>query len=154
MEMDVEDFLTGVFFCVEDNPVSPVFNAVFFGDFSRFKKYMADHVLRILLKRVERCGVLFWDKQDMERSLRIDVFKSENKFVFVDDLGWNFFVYDFAKKAVLHIKESSSLVSDSFHVRSQGFEFFFDFLISPCEMFGVENDGFSICNETGQHKRG
>jgi len=64
---------------------------------------MADHVLLILRECVKRGEMVFRDKKDMDRSLRIDVLKSENMFVFVDDPGGDFFVYDFTKDAVVHI---------------------------------------------------
>lgn len=101
--MYVEDVLTRVLPCIEDYSVAAVLNALFGCDISGLGEYMADHMLLILWEFVERGKVVFRDKKDMNRRLRVNVLKSENMFVFVDNPGGNFFVYDFTKYAGVHI---------------------------------------------------
>jgi len=106
MEMYVEDILTRVFLCVEDYSVAAVFDSLIVGDLSGFSEYMANQMLFFFWECIERGEVVFRDEKDMDRGLRIDVFKSENIFVFIHDPGGYFFFYDFAKNAVVHIRGS------------------------------------------------
>jgi hypothetical protein len=108
MKMYVEDILTRVFLCVEDYSVASVFDSLIVGDLSGFCEYTANHMLFFFRECVERGEVVFGDEKDMDRGLRTSVFKSENIFVFIHDPGWDFFFYDFAKNAAVHIRTSPS----------------------------------------------
>mgnify|MGYP001609631866 CR=1 FL=1 len=46
--------------------------------------------------------MFLWNDLDMTRRMRINIEKSEEVFVFIDDMGRDFFFGDFAENAVLH----------------------------------------------------
>jgi hypothetical protein len=46
--------------------------------------------------------MLFGNKENMYRGYRVDIFKGQNRIIFVNDGGRNFFPHDPAKKALFH----------------------------------------------------
>jgi hypothetical protein len=107
MKMDMEDDLTRLFFCVEDDPVAALFYPHICGDGSGFGKDMTDDFLFIPGKVIESGEMVFGDEQDVNRRLGIDILESKDVFVFIDDISRNFFPYNFAKNTVFCIHSST-----------------------------------------------
>jgi hypothetical protein len=103
MKMYMEDDLTRLLFCVEDDPVAALFYPHFSGDGFGFGKDMADDFLIIFGEVIESCEMVFGDEQDVNRCLGIDILEGKDVFVFIDDSCRNFFPYDLAKDAALRV---------------------------------------------------
>lgn len=105
--MDVEDILTRLFFSVEDDPVAALFYAHFSRQGSGSRKNAADHSFFVFRNLIESIEVVFGYKQDVDRSLRIDIFESQNVLVLIDHGGRDFFPYDFTEDTALGIHRST-----------------------------------------------
>ena len=101
--MDMEDFLTRLFFCVEDDTVAALVYPHFSGDGSGFGKDMTNDFFFILGEVIESGEMVFGDEQDVNRGLGIDILEGKDAFVFIDDSGRNFFPYYLAKDTALRI---------------------------------------------------
>ena len=65
----------------------PGLNSIHFGHPFGSEKHFAPNIRRFLVEGVERIEVPFRDDQKVNGSLRVDVFKNDKLFVFIDDVG-------------------------------------------------------------------
>ena len=93
VNVQVIDRLAAVSAAVDDGAIS-VRQTELLGDFLCCEQQVSEQRLIRVLSRREIGQLLFRDHQHMRRSLRRDVMKRQAKIVFMDDLGWDFFVDD------------------------------------------------------------
>ena len=93
VNVQVIDRLAAVSAAVDDGAIS-VRQTELLGHFLRRQQQVAEQGLIVRLSSSEVGNLLLGDHQHMRRSLRRDVVKRQTQLVFMDDLGWDFFVDD------------------------------------------------------------
>ena len=96
----MEDLLSRILPCVENDTVAAVFDSPFLCDPSGGKKNRADEAFLIFAKSIKGGDVFLWNDKDMNRSLRFDILEGKYPFVFVHDFSGDFFTDDFTKDTV------------------------------------------------------
>jgi hypothetical protein len=100
MEVDMENGLTCIMTVINDHAVAALLKTLLRSKAFCNKEQMSDKFPLRKGDAVNAGDMLFRDKERMDRRLGIDVFKSEGKLVFINDLRRNFSFDDFAENTV------------------------------------------------------
>jgi len=102
VEMKVKHDLAPLSIAVCQDPVPLFRNSPFPGEPGRREENSAQESALILTGLVKGSQMPSWNEKDMDRGLRIDVLKSHDLIILIDQLGGDFPGGDFAEDAIGH----------------------------------------------------
>lgn len=113
MKMDMKDGLSCGFFCIENNS-EPVFQSIVFTNFSN-NIHQFPHKKHIFFFYFCKIFDMFLgNNKNVNGGLRIDIVKSKNFLIFINNICRNLSFYNFTKNTVLRATSLTNLILPNF----------------------------------------